>query len=163
MTTFARLRRGATPIFAIFLLAAFGHLARADNENCDLKAPLENAMVARYEGAYFFVYPPVPLPHYNGCQIMWIEKQKAMIGRFKDGSLVEVDDLNEDGSVERKCFYTNYQLTADSDEKCGAPENFGHSGLQYAIGGNQGVRVPPDRDIRIRPKPCSGSEKSCAK
>lgn len=149
--------------FILLLVSVSARHALADDENCDLEAPLENAMVAQHEGAYLFVYPPVPPAHYNGCQIMWIEKQKAVIGRFKDGSLVEVDNLKEDGSVKRKCFYTNYQLAQDSDEKCGAPENFGHSGLQYSIRGNLVVRVPPDRDIRIMPKPCTSSEKSCAR
>jgi hypothetical protein len=161
--TFRRIALWTPIICLLFTVLVFDRHALADGENCDLKAPLADAMVAKHEGAYFFVYPPVPLPHYNGCQIMWFEKQIMMIGHFKDGSLVETDQMNEDGSLQQKCFYSDYRLTSESDASCPAPEDFGHSGLQYTLRGNVVVRVPPDRDIRVMPKPCTGSEKACTK
>ena len=64
--------------------------ALAANENCDLARPLADALVTTHENAYIFVYPPAVPKHYDGCQIMWVEKSKFAIGRFFDGSKIEL-------------------------------------------------------------------------
>ena len=135
---------------ALVVMALPVRRALAANENCNLARPLADALVATHENVYIFVYPPAVPKHYDGCQIMWVEKWKSAIGRFKDSKLVEFEQLNEDGSLKRKCFYTDYKLT-DGPDTCPAPEDFNRGGLDRVVSGHKFGHVPPDRDIRLKP------------
>jgi hypothetical protein len=93
-------------------LMAFSPLARASEENCNLKAPPRASAISDVHGNFIFMHPRMIASGYTGCQTIWGERGEVfMTVRYAKGVLYALTRFNpEDRKPSMECRYKNEML-----------------------------------------------------